>query len=191
MCRLWTERFIPLDRIEGIALESTALRPHQVVLHLAKGETARIAASSADQAASIKRRIESARQEQTVTQRHATDEQRLERKQRSHGEWVAHLQALVELARPRGGMLTLDRLWSLVENTNAAPLHRASAAVALSSSVNRDDRKRIESIAKATVSPKLRIAFEVVAAQRDQQALCDALAEVEHADERARHLQPG
>lgn len=72
-----------------------------------------------------------------------------------------------------------DVLLRIVEDSHAAPLERASAAVAAIESGDDDAKKRVRVAAGATASPKLRIALDRIVESSDEQAIVEALDELE------------
>lgn len=80
-----------------------------------------------------------------------------------------------------------DELWRTVEDAAASPDARAGAAAALTRSLGDEGRARLRDAARKTAQPKLRIAIEAAACDRDDdRALLEALAEIE-----ASPLAPG
>lgn len=83
----------------------------------------------------------------------------------------------------RTAHVSLEKLWSLVEDPSAQPSARAGAAASLASVATEDDRKRIRVAAATIAEPKLRLAIERVAEPDiEDEALAEALESVEEPD---------
>ena len=94
-------------------------------------------------------------------------------------DWVRRLRATMERASHRQGAIDVQALWRTIEDHASRSLDRASAAIALGSSLSSDDRRRLVRIAEAVASPKLRIALEGVAHEEQDEQLADALQGLE------------
>lgn len=86
-----------------------------------------------------------------------------------------------------------DDLWRIVEDVAAPADARAGAAIALRGALGDEGRARLRRTADATAMPRLRIAIEAAASEReDEEALVAALAEVEEGSGKAKRvLGPG
>jgi len=95
-------------------------------------------------------------------------------------DWLLELRALT-LRDPKGfrhAPVVPEALWKTVENGQAPPGARAAAAVALQPSLDDAGRARLRVAAATVVAPKLRVAL-TAAAERDEEALSQALADME------------
>ncbi len=123
-----------------------------------------------------------ARAQGEVPLRVALVEDSLARAGREIPEWVASLRKLQDhVASFREHASTghvLESLWSVLEDNAAPQEKRAAAAVALAPHLDDGGRERVRVAARAVAAPKLRIALEA-AAERDDDDLVEALAEVE------------
>lgn len=123
---------------------------------------------------------------------YAGEEGALERGSRSMDAWVTALRKLHDGAagfRDHGAAGTvLERLLAIMEDATASPTRRAAAAVALAPHLDDGARDRIRIAARATATPKLRVALEAAAAAEDDK-LVRALDEV--AEEEAREARSG
>lgn len=111
-----------------------------------------------------------------------TDASILGRNGRAPTDWITALRAIGTGANAdmRTSPIPLERLWQIVEDASAAAVARASAAVALVAQVPVEERTRIRVAARATASPKLRVALEqATEPEITDQALAEALAELE------------
>jgi hypothetical protein len=85
----------------------------------------------------------------------------LDRGARSTADWLAELSKLAATASSyRGGGVSRDRLWALVENPSAPPRIRAAAAAALAPVLDRASKQHLRVVAGATARPELRSAIE-------------------------------
>ena len=105
---------------------------------------------------------------------------------REASEWVRALRGIGSFANAdaRTAPILPERLWRIVEDPSAPADARAGAAVALGQTADDDARTRLRAAASATAAPKLRIAIETAAREGADDALVNALAELE-ADEAA------
>ncbi len=104
----------------------------------------------------------------------------LARGDRDVGDWMRALRSLGAGANAtmRTAPIEAERLWRIVEDPAGPPLARAAAAVALTADPAADSRRRLRAAAEATAAPRLRVAIDA-AASHDEQALKEALAELE------------
>jgi hypothetical protein len=120
------------------------------------------------------------------------DERLLARGQRAMRDWVAALRKLDDKApsfrEHADSVQVLDRLWAILEDATMDHEKRAAAAVALSPHFDAADRQRVRIAARATATPKLRIALEA-AAEDDEDRLVEALDEVATEGVAARRLE--
>jgi hypothetical protein len=161
-----------------------------VALTLESGEEIRLpvsqARSDADRTRMILERIHEAAAE--AERRHVElDPALLARGDRDVGDWMRALRSLGAGANAtmRTAPVEADRLWRIVEDPAGAPITRAAAAVALTADPAADSRRRLRAAAEATAAPRLRIAIDAAAAH-DEDALKEALAELEAEDEESR-----
>jgi hypothetical protein len=116
----------------------------------------------------------------------------LARGDRDVGDWMRALRSLGAGANAtmRTAPIEAERLWRIVEDPAGPPLARAAAAVALTSDPAADSRRRLRAAAEATAAPRLRIAIDA-AASHDQEALQEALAELESEEATDKAKAPG
>jgi hypothetical protein len=110
----------------------------------------------------------------------AADTALLARQTRTVSDWIQRLRAIGSGAHldHRTAPVEPERLFRIVEDPSAAPSARAGAAVALATSLDADGKLRLEGVAEAIASPKLRIAIHA-AAGGDDAALTEALSAIE------------
>jgi hypothetical protein len=110
--------------------------------------------------------------------RREIDTAALRKRDRSPSEWVRDLRSIGAGARldHRTPPVPPEALWQTVESAGAEPAVRAAAAVALRESFDVDGRRRLLEVAETTASPRLRIALQTIAADRDDAAVAEALA---------------
>jgi hypothetical protein len=179
---LGSERFLPFAQVTSVALrENGSGKLRAAILTLASGEEVivPIAAAGYDngRAQAIVARIEAARA--AAGSGEAEPTAFLRRNDEAHGDWVRRLRASLELASPRRAAPSPERLWRIVEDAAQSPVARLAAAVALGP-LDRAGKARIDSVARATAAPRLRIALETI---DEDDATAEALAALE--DERA------
>ncbi len=92
-------------------------------------------------------------------------------------EWIAHLRSIRQISSLRRAAVRIEDLWTLVEDATAPALERAAAAVTLNAEGDESTRIRLAEVAEATAMPKLRIALD--STNQDDDALIEALAELE------------
>jgi hypothetical protein len=88
---------------------------------------------------------------------------------------VARLRNLAESADYRAAPPARDVLWRVVVDPAAPAPTRARAAVALSSSLDPNERVRLRVVAEGTASPKLRVAIDAAAEEETDEAKLEAL----------------
>jgi hypothetical protein len=81
----------------------------------------------------------------------------------------------------RAAAIPRERLWDVVENPAADPSAREGAALALSVSLDADDRSRLAALAQTTAQPRLRVALDGVSREEDESRLRIALESAETA----------
>jgi len=115
------------------------------------------------------------------------DASALARSGRETSDWIRTLKSIGAGAGAdmRTASVPVERLLGLVLDSTARAIDRASAAVALTPVLADDERTRIRVAAEAAASPKLRVALEKASAGADDDALAEALSELE-ADEAKR-----
>src|SRR5690606_9571611 len=84
-------------------------------------------------------------------------------------EAVVRLGSGADVDHRRAG-IAVDRLIRVIEDPTAAEDQRVGAALALRQRIEPDERQRIRIAARASVSPKLRIALERVADEATDEA---------------------
>lgn len=96
-------------------------------------------------------------------------------------DWVRQLRALGGGGRldHRTAPVDRDELWRAALDPEREPTLRAAAATALGPTLDDEGRQRLRIAAQGTASKKLRVALEAVAADRDERAVAEALAQVE------------
>ena len=111
----------------------------------------------------------------------ADEEAFLARGQRDVATWLHEMRALGagEGGGYRANAIPRERLWAIVENPAADPSAREGAALALSASLEEDDRVRLRATAQKTASPRLRIALDGVGREREETRLRIALETAE------------
>ena len=107
------------------------------------------------------------------------------RQGRSVDAWMTGLRGVLSNRDYRTPSVTAETLWRIAEDPAASPSARAGAATALRGTLDAQGRERILAAAKASASPKLRIAFEAATAA-DDVPLANALAECEEEASTAR-----
>ena len=115
----------------------------------------------------------------------ADEEAFLARSGRDLETWMKDMRALGggELGGYRAAAIPRDRLWAVVENPAADPSAREGAALALSASLDADDRSRLATLAQKTAQPRLRVALDGVSRETDDSRLRVALATAEEGAE--------
>jgi hypothetical protein len=173
------ERVASYDDVRGTK------RQRGVRLDLKNGEVVRLPTGQHDVAlsegAQLERRIDEAREaHRRGAKGGATDV--LARGDRSIAEWIRHLRGVgagaVSLRTPA---IPADVLLRVVEDSKAAPIERASAAVAAIAAGGDEVKQRVRVAADTTVSPKLRVALERIAsgAEETDEALVETLDELD------------
>jgi hypothetical protein len=181
---LGRKRFIShsdYDRV-SVNVSGFGVNPQRVyvVLHHRDGRRTTIAAAIADGAKSdrLARRIRAAKkryQRGSPTPRAA----RLSRATRPSRDWVEELQRAVSTPSHRKAALDRDTLWRIVEDPKSEEVDRAAAAVALMPDMPARERTKLRAVVTSTVSPRLRIALDSVAEERDAQAVAEALEQLD------------
>jgi hypothetical protein len=111
----------------------------------------------------------------------ADEEAFLARTGRDVPTWMREMRALGagEMGGYRAAAIPRERLWAVVENPAADPSAREGAALALSASLDADDRARLAALAQKTAQPRLRIALDGVSREQDEARLRIALETAE------------
>ncbi len=184
--RVGRKTFVPFSEIERIDVEGGVLL--QIVRH--GGRPLRVGFSgnspaSREAGGALLRRIEDARATFDRGEPGARVAAQLERGRRSTRDWVTGLRRLVEAGQYREAAALPDRLYRIVEDPSQPEAARAGAAVALGPVLDARGRARLRVAAKASASPRLRIALEC-ASEKDAEvdALEEALASIEPEAER-------
>jgi hypothetical protein len=169
---LGNKRFIPFSQVEGATLTRLG-----VTLALRGGQSLELRLSQKDggadtQARALLGRITDALAAQADAS-HADEEAHLARGMRDLETWMREMRALGtgELSGYRAQAMPRERLWAVVENPTADHSAREGAALALSASLDEEDRARILALAHRTASPRLRIALDGVGRERDEARL--------------------
>jgi hypothetical protein len=101
---------------------------------------------------------------------------------RPHGvdarAWIASLREILREETFRQAAVTIDQLWSVVEDATATASMRAAAAIALRGVVDDQGKKRLRVAAQATAAPQLRVALERAADGEDAD-VAEALEELD------------
>ena len=109
----------------------------------------------------------------------ADEEAFLARSGRDLETWMKDMRALGggEQGGYRAAAIPRERMWAVVENPAADPSAREGAALALSASLDADDRARLATLAQKTAQPRLRVTLDGVSRETDESRLRVALAE--------------
>lgn len=99
----------------------------------------------------------------------------LARRGRTFEAWAAALRGVSAAGVQYRQGLTLERLVALAENPAEDVALRAAAAVAVSSALDAEGRKKLGSVASTTMESSLRDALRLVLAARDEATLAAAL----------------
>ncbi len=182
---LGRERFFAHDDIRSLRTTTRGMgnnRRKLVELELSSGETYVIPTGSAafdfGRARSLEARIVAAQQAWAGGESvHA--EALLRRGARTHQQWVDALQHPHTQSTHRQAPVAPKRLWRIVEDPKSESLDRAAAAIALTPELDAQGRARLARSAAATAAPRLRIALDAVAQNESDEALAEALTELE------------
>jgi hypothetical protein len=187
---LGTKRFIAFSNI----LHATATRVG-VNLRLQSrsliGELVQIRLTSQDDAADAQVQLLLGRiQDGLAAQQglsRSDEEVHLARGPRDVATWMREMRALGagDSRAYRTWAIPRERLWAVVENSAADPSARQGAALALSASLDDDERERILALADQTASPRLRVALDSVGRERDEVRLRVAVETAERETESA------
>jgi hypothetical protein len=79
----------------------------------------------------------------------------------------------------RAAAIPRERLWAVVESPAADPSAREGAALALSASLDADERARLAALALKTAQPRLRVALDEVSRDQEESRLRIALEAAE------------
>lgn len=180
-------RFIAHSEIDIVAAYDEVRgtkRQRGVQLHLKSGEIVKLPTGQRDiavtEAAQLERRIDEAREAFRRGSTTGTTDV-LARGDRTVTDWIRYLRGMgAGAVGPRAPAIPPDVLLRVVEDSKAAPLERASAAVAAIASGGDDAKHRVRIAADTTVAPKLRIALERIAdgAEETDAALLETLEEL-------------
>jgi hypothetical protein len=190
------QRFVPWDQVRSIAQShrlwfgvGLGLRSYNTVdLALANDETFSVAVDSERDATTFSqemhKRLGAHRRSQL-----GAEVGTLERGDRSHQEWIAHLRSVGDgsIGSHRTAAPTPERLLALASSSALPDALRVGAAVAAIGGTRDRERTRIREVASSLASPKLRIALERAADPATSDAmLAEELAELEQAEALAR-----
>lgn len=176
---LGNKQFIPFSSIGqitktkvGVELFLRTGRHHEIQLTQKDG-------AAEAQLAALVARIEAGMAAQQGRTR-AEEEALLTRGGRDLETWLREMRALGTGA---GGYRVMaiarERLWDIIENPSADPSAREGAALALSSTLDDEDRARLVALAQRTASPRLRVALDGVSRETDEPRLRVALETAE------------
>lgn len=174
---LGNKRFIPFSAIEIVSGSKVG-----VDLFLRGERHVEIRLTQKDGAASVQVNALVARIREGIAAQsgltRADEEAFLARTGRDLETWMRDMRALGggELGGYRAAAIPRERLWAVVENPAADPSAREGAALALSASLDADDRSRLATVAQKTAQPRLRIALDGVSREPDEARLRVALA---------------
>jgi len=161
-------RFVPYSKIEDVEVTPLGI---ELVLYSGRRLEIRLtqkANAQMERVESLLSAIEDERKAAAAI-RHQEEELLLARGQKDLDAWLAEMRALGEGAR--GGYRSLaipqERLWEIVENPSADPSARTGAAIALHATLDDDGRARLATVAAATAAPRLRVALEGFASEKD------------------------
>lgn len=154
-----------------------------VRLYLKSGEAVRLPTGQTDIAKVEAKRLEHRIDEARLAHRRGAvggTTELLARGDRTLADWIRYLRGMgAGAVGPRAPAVPSDVLLRIVEDSRAAPLDRASAAVAAIASGDDDVKRRVRVAADTTASPKLRVALERIATGDDEElALAESLDEL-------------
>jgi hypothetical protein len=190
---LGRKRFIAHSEIDVVTTYDEVRgtkRQRGVRVTLKSGEVIRLPTGQRDialtEAAQLERRIDEAREADERGAAGGTTDV-LARGDRTVADWIRYLRGVgAGAVNLRAPAIPPDVLLRVVEDSKAAPLERASAAVAAIASGGDDVKERVRVAADTTVSPKLRIALERIAsgAEENDEELLETLDELNELNER-------
>ena len=167
-------RFIPSRDIIGVDLcdppeGEEAVKIFGLSICLRGGEQVKLAFGrlprQRDQRASLAQRIKDSMERQPGDAALAA---LLARGNRAVSDWVQALRSMGAGATTlRTPAVDAERLWMVLESSDADPRDRAAAATALSASDDSAARGRVRIVARAVAHPKLRVAMEAVCVEDD------------------------
>jgi hypothetical protein len=178
---LGKRRFVPFSKIEGVTATKTG-----VELGLTNGRVLEIRLSQKDNTAAAEIHVLYTRIRDGIdAQRglsHVDEEALLARSGRDIETWMREMRALGagDLGGYRAASIPRERLWAVVENAAADPSAREGAALALSASLDDDDRARLLALSQKTASPRLRVALDGVGKGQEEPHLRVALESAEN-----------
>lgn len=175
------KRFVRHDEIAAVETDLPGGRC-VVSLRLVNGDRERIAFRDPSRSRAFRARVERNRAAAAETPAADVAQALCRGVGRDVKDWVARLRVLLDLATPRGAALTVSQLWHVIEHPGASPIERAAAAVAVGRHCDRPTRERLARVAAATASPRLRIVLDAVRGGADDNAIAEALAELEAAE---------
>ena len=177
---LGNKRFIPFSAIETVTAGrlgvNLSLRgERQVEIRLTQREDS----ANAQIGALVTRINEGIAAQDGLTR--ADEEAFLARTGRDLDTWMRDMRALGagEMGGYRAAAIPRERLWAVVETPAADPSAREGAALALSATLDADDRSRLAALAQKTVQPRLRVALDGVSREKDESRLRIALETAE------------
>ncbi len=174
--RWWrSHRFIAFADVDqaGLLQPRGSAHPSGVELRLRDGRTMTLTMQSAD-ASALLETIDAVATERAPA---SPPLWLSDRGERSLRDWVAHLRR-PDAAGLRDQAPSKDDLFRVVEDGSAQPIERASAAIALGTSLSDDDRQRLAEITEGVAAPKLRVVLEHTADTEDE-ALAAMLEQLE------------
>lgn len=172
---LWLEKYYAFSDIEKVTHDGA----DTITLTLRSGGSATLQMTAPEHIADAVKRIEDGIAALKATPK-ATEAPAL-RERVTEASRVAELRRLGAVGEGDYRFAGLDReqLWAIVEDPANDAVVRANAAAALSGRLDDGDRRRLRVAASVTASPKVRVAFEAAASTASDEALAEALAQVE------------
>jgi hypothetical protein len=167
---------------------SAEAREDMVVLTLRSGDRVELMPRITERASELFQRIDAGLKAHRAACPDEEDVRLFRREEKSTRDRVKELRDLGSeaLANYREVRVARDRLWRIVEDPSHDGATRATAAVALSGQLDDRERHRLRVVSEATVSPKVRVALDAVAAAADDTRVARALAELEAEEARRR-----
>lgn len=177
---LGNKRFIPFSKIEGASLTKLGV---DLVLSGGRAYEIRLTQKDGDadaQARALLVRINEGLAAQVGLSR-ADEEAHLARGERDLATWMRDMRVVGtgEMSGYRASAIPRERLWAVVENPSADRSAREGAALALSASIDEEERARLRALAHRTASPRLRIALDGIGREHDETRLRVAIEDAE------------
>jgi len=199
---LGTRRFIRHDDIQALQISRRGFgdsKFYQVQIALRNGQSYLIPLPSTKQwgsdeqsrsrnARSLVARIEEAQRAARLVSAGASATA-LQRHGRTAHDWLLNLRAALKTDEYRAAALLPARLWQIIEDAAGEAADRAAAAAALGGTLASADRERLRRVAATTAAPKLRVAFDAILEDHDEEAIAQALLALDedgHEDDQPR-----